>query len=124
MVKKACLRVMLAHVSEQLVDEPAHERPRRVNAGNQLRNHLQATHIIYGKLLNSNMNVHYCVVDRKDLFRIRRVPYHTGTFPVIPDPIQNFGRPREKNTKYKTLKGLQRDFIVFPKKTAFCQHRI
>jgi hypothetical protein len=51
MVKEACLRVMLAHVSEQLVDEPAHERPRRVNAGYQLGNHLQPhtlyTHTLY-----------------------------------------------------------------------------
>jgi hypothetical protein len=44
--KKACLRMMLAHVSEQLVNEPAHERPRRVNAGNQLGNHLQP-HTLY-----------------------------------------------------------------------------
>ncbi len=40
--------MMLAHISEQLVDETAHERARRVNAGNQLGNHLQATHIIHG----------------------------------------------------------------------------
>ncbi len=37
---------MLAHVSEQLVNKPAHERPRRVNAGNQLGNHLQP-HTLY-----------------------------------------------------------------------------
>jgi hypothetical protein len=49
--KKACLRVMLAHVSEQLMDEPAHERARRVNAGNQLRNHLETTYILYGRQL-------------------------------------------------------------------------
>ena len=55
-----CLRVELAKVGEHLVDEPRHERARRVYPGDQLWDHLQPRIInIYNILIQNVSELKY-----------------------------------------------------------------